>query len=325
MKNKSVSFTLLGIVIAGVIIFGGRRYYEPSVSPQKAEDSKTGERLQEKSLYDAVVIPAKQDDSEAEVSSVQCADAEKIRGEVDDGSDHFWGIPNTQGGFIAYAKKTKILTVCYEGKVASVKLPTEIASDNEEQIIRISPSFFTDLFDDGTREFLVFSGQCVEGPCIGSHYLYQLDGVKLRRLYKFRSDTVDLITEKDRRALVLDNNCYTYDFGVGFEYMTVAEAKSDGGLEVIPYSEIRSRYPQVLAGERMARTPEARPEERAQADVQKLIDDAYRGRPVAELLSAYDSILEKLPKGSSEEPGSRLKLNCDPVAKLKMIAGSENQ
>ncbi|MBC7370257.1 MAG: hypothetical protein H7326_01755, partial [Bdellovibrionaceae bacterium] len=217
MKNKRLSLSLFGIVLSGIIIFGGRKYYEPSVSEQAAEDMEVGEKLQEKSLYDAVVISTKNDALENVPSAIACTDLQKIKSATAADADHFWEIPNSKGDFIVYDKKSKVITACYEGKAASAKLPPEMATEGEDQVIRVSPAFFTDLFADGKREFLIFSGQCVEGPCIGSHYLYQVDGAELRKLYKFRSDTVELITEKERRALILDNNCYTYDFGVGFE------------------------------------------------------------------------------------------------------------
>jgi hypothetical protein len=218
------------------------------------------------------------------------------------------------------------LTVCRRGERAAGILEVD-ENEKDIELVRLTEAQFGDMNGDGKDEFFVFQGQCAEGPCLGGYYLFQVDGAKIRRLYTIHAEVVKAIEEGGHKALRMEKHCFTYDFGAGPSYFSVAEFGKDGTLRTVPYRELRSKYPEATAEFKPTQEfdvdYEIPAEQKAYLKIHDLIHDAYQGRSRAELLKAHDAVLsELLPADGETSPASRLNLYCDTREILELISGN---
>lgn len=230
----------------------------------------------------------------------------------------FWAWDESErSDFIYFDREKWAFLVCLDGKMITGAL--EKPQDKELEYTEVSVTekylkdvgekyrssvpYLEDLNGDGKIEFIGQLGQCVEGPCMGDSYVFQIDGNRIRQLGSVDAWVVEPITEKGRHALMVSKQCFNYDFGVAFTYFSIEEF-TPTGLRPVPYSQIRNAYPETLQANL---ANEKNP-------LGKLVNDAYKGTDIGELEKAYSSLLEQNPEAAN--------LHCEPLNIIRMIAGN---
>lgn len=229
----------------------------------------------------------------------------------------FWAWDESERpDFIYFDREKWAFLVCMDGRIITGALEkpkddeleytevsvTEKYLEDLNEKARSSVPYIEDLNADGKMEFIGHVGQCVEGPCVGSSYIFQIDGNRIRQLGSVDSWVVKPVTEKGRYALAVSEQCFSYDFEVAFTYFSMVEF-TPSGLRTIPYNRIRNAYPETLRANLVnERSP-----------LGKLITDAYMGKDIRALQQAYSSLLKKDPEIAN--------LHCDPLDIIRLIAG----
>ncbi len=231
----------------------------------------------------------------------------------------FWESSAAAGSdFIFFDRKNWALTICREGKIISavfegskdmvevVFVSDDFNGNLTDEKKKATLPFFGDLNGDGKFEFVIFSGQCVEGPCMGENILYQIDGKRIRKLYSIsNAEMLTSFEEKGNKGFGLEIFCFNFDFGVEYYYLGVAEFINKK-LTLLPYRQIPKKYPETFR-DFSSRNPEP-------SSIQKLIFRAYKDEPIEQLTEIYDAILQTEP----ELPG----VHCNPLGIIETIAGS---
>jgi hypothetical protein len=260
---------------------------------------------------------------------INCGNMQAIKAIVkEDDRNSFWARNKSQqADFIFFDAKTSTISVCYNGKIVTalfegaenkdtvVEVNKDFDDDRSEEEQRKDIPFLQDLNQDGKPEFIVFFGQCAEGPCLGEYLVFQIDGSKIRKLYSVQADEIKITSEHNRTGFFIRHNCYDYEFGAPYDYFDIAEVNSRG-FKIIPYSEIRQKYPKTLQSFMMRRSGDpTKPVRKFKIGsgapikpIQKLIYDAYQGVGIVKLTKAF----KKLP-----EEG----LHCNPLEIIQQIAG----
>jgi len=197
--------------------------------------------------------------------------------------------------FITFDKKTYILSVCDKGKITHVEFDGRRIEDSQ---INIEQAYLVDMNNDGKKEFLVGDLQCVEGPCLGSYYLYQVDGNKIKKTNIIHTTLHELKDVGKEKVLQLKKLCFTHDFGIAFEWFALGTFANKKKLTELPLEKIRQDYPSVLKDfeaeikgqiERSKEFPSDK-ENDAYVKISNLLLRAYKGEPAKKLIAEYDSI-----------------------------------
>ncbi|RYZ76540.1 MAG: hypothetical protein EOP05_04720, partial [Proteobacteria bacterium] len=92
----------------------------------------------------------------------------------------YWESDSNPKRFLFYDVSKRLLVACDGSNAAAVTLNAErVGNDSsgltpEEEKIDIANPMFSDWDGDGSLEFILFNGQCVEGPCIGSQEIFRM-------------------------------------------------------------------------------------------------------------------------------------------------------
>lgn len=230
----------------------------------------------------------------------------------------FWAWDESErSDFIYFDREKWAFLVCLDGRMITGALEkpkdeeleytevgvTEKYLEHTNEEARSSVPYIDDINGDSKIEFIGQVGQCVEGPCVGTSYIFQIDGNRIRQLGSIDSWVVTPITEKGRHALAVSEQCFNYDFEVAFTYFSIVEF-AQNELRTIPFNRIRNAYPETL---RAKLANERSP-------LGKLVTDAYMGKDIRTLQAAYSSLLKKNPATAN--------LHCDPLDIIRLIAGN---
>jgi len=255
-------------------------------------------------------------------TKVTCADRSRLQSQCEKAHDCsvFWQSgTDANASFISADAKTGIVSVCDKGTVVAAVIDSEFTNPDFTEIGVMSvndfdPSnkskqgkpFFHDWNNDGKTEFLAYTGQCAEGPCMGSHYLLQINGKKLRLLATIDAEIMDTVEENKLHGFAATQFCFDYDFGIKFSYFAILQWQ-DEKLQMIPYPSIRKDYPSYLKSTfSNTQKPSA---------IEKLISDAYNGKKISDITKAYEKLIKGKPDG--------LGVHCEPLEILKMISGEK--
>lgn len=255
-----------------------------------------------------------------------CSSLHKIKASLgENDQERLWQSKNgNDGSFIYFDKKNRTFTVCDQGKSVAAKFPRVGDLSDDVEMVNVSEAHFGDINGDGKKEFIVFDGQCVEGPCLGDYYMYRLDGDRIKKLYTLHADSLDFIDDNHHQALAMERTCFAYDFGIGFSYLAVAEFDKNGELMMVPFQEIRLRYPKVVSKFERDFMPEETDGEKVFGRLQNLIFDAYKGKSEKDLLASYNEILNSRPKADNEQKlEDRVPLHCSPWKIIQKISARE--
>lgn len=310
MFNRKAVFVALGVLVLGLAVFALQRHFSRS-SQDGGSAAESGSDVRDEFSFvkatSNVLEPADPQD---------CAALKEQRDQMRSPKQLAESADAT--AFVYFDIGTRILTFCSDGKATSAVLPKQMGDlADDEEMVRVSDSIIGDLNGDGKEDFTLFHGQCVEGPCIGYYYMYQVEDGRLRQIYQIQADGVDRIGLGTERVLLLTRNCYTYDFGIGLTYMAVAEFNPKGELNLIPMQDIRKRFPSALPEPPAiadVKDPDPSPAEQTIEDIQKLIDNAYHGAAADRTMEAYDELMKST--------GDSLPLHCNPKKILEGILAS---
>ena len=262
------------------------------------------------------------------VSTITCADYSKLKASIAKDlaaykTDRAFSEPATNDpkspSFIIFDKKTWTISVCDKSKMVSAVLDSKRTEDSQ---IEIENSYLFDMNNDGKTEFVLGDLQCVEGPCIGNFYLFQIDGSQIRKLNVIHTTAHSLTEIRNEHVLELKKLCFTHEFGVAFEWFTVGTFTKDKKLTELPYGDIEKQYPALLKDfdtsvkgqfERAKDFPSDKKNE-IYAGISRLLLRAYNGEPAKTLLTELDVLIKP-----SEKTGG-LPIYCDPKALISMIA-----
>ncbi|MGE0632523.1 MAG: hypothetical protein AB7O96_08955, partial [Pseudobdellovibrionaceae bacterium] len=253
-------------------------------------------------------------------SKVDCAKGAEIKKNLGESTDTFW---EEAENFIFYDPNDRALTVCLNGQAISGEFPKfQEGVGSEEEMVRVTEASLRDMNGDGKLEFIVYNGQCVEGPCLGSHYILQIEGKEIKIAFALHAESLKLVEGSDpqQQVFLMEKYCYTFDFG--FAYSTIAMAKfhPDGSLKPFSSHEVASTYPQLIDGLKHPALADESEREKAYHEIQNLIIAAYKGTSKGEILESYDAILKALPSEENESgPDQRLHVHCETREILESI------
>jgi hypothetical protein len=234
----------------------------------------------------------------------------------------FWESESTPNQFLYYETGTRLLMVCDGHSAASTTLKDNGLGPRDE-IVKIDQPNFGDWAHDGKFEFLIFRGQCDEGPCVGFFYLMQIDGSKLVELADINASAIETVQMSvggvARTSLQIHSTCYGVNFDPVFEYVALVDFGGANVLSLVPPQQIRVRSPELI--QQMSDSSDLDSDgsgsQPALAKLQPLIFQSYQSRPLADLKRQYDAILAGIPNLRAGDPPP---LRCDPVAILTMIS-----
>jgi hypothetical protein len=245
----------------------------------------------------------------------------------------FWESASTPNRFLYYENESRLLVVC-DGKQT---LAVSLISENEaggltpsEELVELSKPNFADWDGDGTLEFNLFYGQCVEGPCIGSHQIFRIKGNAIVEIAEIDGERIDVsVSPPDKTTLVAQPSCYDYDFGTAFNYVEVFKFGGPEVLTLVPFQQIKTAYPAALKEirERSKQNNGVDVHRVAFTKIQDLVVKAYDGVGLSSLMKDYNDVVKTfpLPVNQDGEPVSdapyMAPVHCDPPAILEMIAG----
>jgi hypothetical protein len=260
-------------------------------------------------------------------SEMDCENVAAVSERFKEESSGFWKHESEPNTFVAYDSKSRVLTVCAEGKKVAVTVPKLLgpALEDHEELVSVENAELRDRNANGKSEFILFYGQCVEGPCIGENHLLEIDGSSLRGIYEIRAERLQTVQNENskRSAFVLTSYCFTWEFGIAFSTVDVAEFGADSKLKLLPRGEIIKSYPSAVDSlvYASAADSEAGPVQLAYFKIQSLFEEAYRGASKQQLLSQYDETVNELPvREGMEDPDLRLQVHCSPREMLEAMA-----
>ena len=260
-------------------------------------------------------------------SEIDCENAAAVSERFKEETSGFWKHESQPSTFIVYESKSRVLTVCAQGKKVAASIPKllGLGLEDHEELVSVEDADLQDRDANGKVDFILFYGQCVEGPCIGENHLIEVDGSSLRGIYEIRAQRLQTVRSGSpgRSAFVLKNYCFTWEFGVAFATADVAEFGANSKLKLLPRDQITKNYPSAVDSLINSTPPdgEAGPVQLAYFEIQNLFVEAYRGGSKQQLLSQYDEIVNKLPTGEGlEDPDLRLQVHCSPREMLEMTA-----
>lgn len=220
---------------------------------------------------------------------------------------------SSPSGTVLFLAAERELHACAHGKAAAGAWPADPGEDELPTSFKLRSEPFGPDLDPAQTSFLVFAGQCAEGPCMGDWHLMSVDGARLRHRARFEVDSVSSFEEGGRRALALERICYDHGFGPAFSVLGVVELHPDGDIETVPFQKIRERFPQALKRyqDRLRSPDPAASAELRQ--VRELLATAYEGAPAGELIEGYRNAVRTLE-------GQGLPVHCGPAVILEWIA-----
>lgn len=251
--------------------------------------------------------------------SVTCADHAKLRntlkiqnGKIDDLQTVFWEASGNQvANFVFYDTKSRVISICDDGKIINVQGPGN-ATDKLE--IDVSNANLGDWNGDGKRKLLISEKQCFEGPCIGSTFILQVQGDHLTKLYDISSDLVEFTNAK--LPLQLRSYCFSYEFVVAFDFLSLVDRDERRNLILIPHQQIHKRFPAILK-EYAARKRQGQNESIAYKKIQNLIIDALYGEKQDVLIEKLNSLVK--PFGTRGLP-----IYCEPATIISLLAAPKS-
>ncbi len=260
-------------------------------------------------------------------TKIDCRKPGAARLSVGQGLSHFWQDAEDDEiqTFIHFEPASRILSVCHKGRAVAAILPADPEiKDNES--VRVSEAQFEDLNGDGKNELFVYQGQCKDGACLGDYLLLQIDGENIKKLYDLHAETVEVAKENGRNGLRFERYCYTKDLGMGPAFFSVAEFTKEGALNVVPYQELREKFPEAVAqmkpSQDLGLGDDSPVQQKAYLKIHDLIVQAYQGKSSEALLNELGQITATLPPIDGEtSPAARLNLSCDPGKILELISG----
>lgn len=260
-------------------------------------------------------------------STIRCADYKKLRTSIEKDTaayktDRSFFEPEKNNGksptFIIFDKKSWTITVCYKGKVVSALYD---GKRHEDSHIEIGKSYLVDMNNDDRIEFVLGDLQCVEGPCLGNFYLFQIDGARIRKINVIRTTLHDLKSTGKKNFLKLTKLCFTHEFGVAFEWFAVGSFAKNKTLIEHPFDDIRKQFPTLLveyaAGikgqEEGAKNFPSDKMNVAYTTISRLLLRAYKGEPAKILHAEYDALVKPYEKNGG------LPIYCEPKTLISMI------
>lgn len=240
-----------------------------------------------------------------------------------------WKDSDRADTYIYFDSKTRILSVCDRGLLAAGKILQEVGGRPEEvEAIRVDEAQFQDMDGDGKKEFLLYHGYCIKENCSGRYMLLraQEDG-RLRILYLLAGEASRYVHDNGGRILVIEKKCQGFDQDLGPAYFGVAEFQVNGDLAMVPFRDVRTRFPFLLKDESNSTNSDfdmkdipLDDQHKAFLQLSKLIDRAYREGSSPEIRASYESTLEALPAVEGEvSKEDRWRLHCNPREILEAI------
>lgn len=181
----------------------------------------------------------------------------------------------------------------------------------EDELVSVATPNLSDFNGDGKLEFIIFNGHCVEGPCMGNHYLIQVDHGHLIILYSLTADSLWVEGHETLPTIVAIQSCFTFDFGIAFQSVYGFELKSQQLQQISP-NQLLKKIPEVIKSKLRTEPQEKNtPNQQAYENIQKIILSIYDGDTKEKMLSSLQLLLSQLPTDVNGE--KRLPVHCDPV------------
>lgn len=209
------------------------KYFEISCQAKILEDCERANRIKSK-------LSANSLSQKKEESSNSCLDPFKLKHEFQD-EKQFWQSEKNKD-YLAFFNLKSELQGCINGKKISLKL----AEKYSEDLVVFIEKGFTDFFNNKTYRFIIFEGQCVEGPCQGNYNVYVINGSTIKRENSFKGVSVNFIENKNSLLVKITDSCYNYSWGTQFEWATFFKLTADGKSTFLPYKQIKIDFPNEI-------------------------------------------------------------------------------
>jgi hypothetical protein len=253
------------------------------------------------------------------VAKIDCSQVASIKKNLGDDSDRKFLGSKQNGTFVVWNSTTRTVDGCDQGKAFSVKFDLP-ASEGEE--IHFEGDSLRDITGSGKLEFVLFNGQCVEGPCLGDRHLYQLEMGKVRKLFVLNGDLIEVLTGDTHPAIKVEKLCFTYEFGIAFSTFDIIEFATPNEPILVPGSEVHKRYPKVLEAYSAHLKPLTAAEKKEMSsveqnyrEIEKIVARAYDGASLSSLEKEYKSLKWE---GEDHSPP----VHCDPWALIMSVASA---
>lgn len=369
-KRKLVSAGLVALVVVLVLGYVGFRKLGGQAEPggklyenaEAAASATPAQATPDPDLVSASEIPSTFSGSpifkilDKKLPSVKtpytCASAAELKKNSEDSAkgpegsrmNLFWEGAGSSKRFLYYEVSKRLLIACDGHDLVAVNIngdrdgnDVEGLRPDEERVDIMNPHF-SDWDGEAGLEFVLFNGQCVEGPCIGGQEIYRMKDGQLTQIAEIDGDQVSVVVAPPAKTVVtVQPSCYDFDFGAAFDYVEVIKFGGPKTLTLVPFNQVAKAYPAALSEIRKvaAEPVEADQKRDAFKKIQSLVVKAYDGVAYASLMRDYNEIIKVFatpvdPSGevvtgadAVTEGAYAAPVHCDPPAILEMIAGSQ--